>query len=75
MKFIPNMKFIDSVNVEINNPEKGYNFVEDYPLDYYWIFTACDEEWGNNHVLCLEDYKFRDKYNGHCVCGCHQKPK
>jgi len=69
------MKFMDSLNVEVNIPEKGYQVVntENYPLDYYWIFTACDEDYGNNHTLCLEDFKIRQKYNGHCVCACHRK--
>ena len=69
------MKFIDTLQVNIDDRgERNYQYVniENYPLDYYWIFSGCDEEWGNNHTLCPGDFKFRDKYQGHCVCGHHK---
>jgi len=43
-----------------------------YPKDFYWLFSGCDEEWGNNHRLCPADVRLRKGFRGHCVCGCHR---
>ena len=69
------MQFIDSLEINIDiSTEINYQNVntERFPLDYYWIFSACDEDFGNNHTLCPMDFRIRNKYNGHCVCGCHR---
>lgn len=75
LRDISSMRFIESLDINIDTSgERNYQYVntENYPLDYYWVFSACDESFGNNHILCPVDFKFRIKYKGHCVCGCHR---
>jgi hypothetical protein len=69
---------LDAVTVTIDPliEEGGIEYhrvdAERYPKDFYWLFSGCDETWGNQHDLCAGDVKLRNGFRGHCVCGCHR---
>lgn len=66
-----------SVEVVLEDPEErfidrtGDPDLSRYPKDTFWIFSACLEDFGNHHDLCLEDTKLRRGFLGHCICRCH----
>lgn len=65
-----------SVEVVIDDTEERFTSLDpdlsSYPKDMFWVFSACEEEWGNRHDLCPGDTKLRRGFSGHCVCGCHR---
>ncbi len=59
--------FLDGQSIE-----RSFRYPVDYPHDFYWIFSGCLEDWGNDHSVCPGDVKLRKGFRGHCVCGCHR---
>ncbi len=64
---------LEAVAVTIEEDFIAHRVPEDYPKDLYWVFSGCDEEWGNDHRVCPADVKLRKGFRGHCVCGCHRE--
>ena len=71
---LDNIQFMDEIQVDIPALAPSFNNSNNYqyPKDYYWIFSACLDEWGNNHSICPADSSIRKGFSGHCICGCHK---